>query len=621
MGDLGVELEAVSHDPEGASFRRLPVILGRRSAVVAYGLAATIGALLAVAATWYLRTSETPPITRFVVDLPPNLDWTSNNGGGLSISPDGRYVAYTAVTAEGVRQLYLRPLNAYTSDLIARSDGAYHPFFSPDSRQLAFFVPGSLRRVAVEGGNPIEITSGIDDLSRGATWASDGYVYFGGASGVSRVAASGGMPELVTTVEEKAGVAAHRWPEAIRGHDAVLFTVFSGDLETSRIAFLSLKSRQWKVLLDETGYHARYVPTGHVVYLKDNTMMAVPFDIEGEKITGAPEPVLEGIASNSGGASHFHFSETGTLAYVLGQTTSAATRTLSSSPVWVDARGNEEPTGALPGLYADPVIAPNGTRVAMTVSEDDGTKSIRIWELDRRVWTVLTRGPSDNESPVWTVDGRSIVYSSNRDGRFRHLYIQNADGIGDARRLSRDDGTTPVVGDAGRYAASVSRAGRWLFFVERGSKSEVGALRLDDGGLERLFEGFDPRLSPDSRWLAYSSDESGSTQIFVRPFPVEAKRWTVSRAGAQSPRWSHDGRALYYRLGNQMMRAPVKQGEDFSYGSPEALFDASMYLRSYDLAKDDRRFLMLRRTGNDESSEPRIVLNWDQELKRLVPTK
>ncbi len=618
IGDLGIELDAVSHDPEGASFQSLAVVPGRPSAVVAYALAATMGALLAIAGTWYLGTPETPPVTRFVVDVPPNQDWTANSGVGLSISPDGRYVAYTAINAQGVRQLYLRPLNAYTSELIARSEGAYHPFFSPDSRQLAFFVPDSLRRVAVDGGNPIQITSGIDELSRGATWAGDGYVYFGGASGVSRVAASGGVPELVTTVEKQGGVVAHRWPEAIPGHEALLFTVFSGDLESSRIAFLSLQSNEWKVLLDETGHHARYAPTGHVVYLKGSTMMAVPFDIDGETITGVPEPVLDGIASNTGGASHFQFSETGTLAYVPGQTTSGATRTLPSSPVWVDARGNEEPTGAPPGLYADPVIAPDGTRVAMTVLEDDGTKNIRIWDLDQRNWTVLTRGPSDNESPVWT-DARRIVYSSNRDGRFRHLYIQSADGIGDARRLSPDAGM-PVVGDAGQYAASVSSDGRWLFFVEVGITSEVSALRLEgEGPLERLFEGLEARPSPDGRWLAYSSNESGSRQIYVRPFPVEAKRRTVSRAGAEGPRWSHDGQALYFRLGNQMMRAEVMDGDDFSYGSPETLFDASMYLRGYDLARDDR-FLMLRRSGYGGTNEPHVVLNWFDELTRLVPT-
>jgi hypothetical protein len=340
IGDLRIELDELSDDPEGVSLHRsLAGVPDRLFAVVGYGLAVTMGALLAIAATWYLgATGETLPVTRFVVDLPVNQNWISNDGVGVSMSPDGRHVAYTATNAEGIRQLYLRPLSAYTSELIARSEGAYHPFFSPDSRQLAFFASGSIRRVAVTGGNPIEITTGIDELTRGATWAGDGFVYFGGASGISRVAASGGVPELVTTLGQQAGVA-HRWPEAIPGHGALLFTVFSGDLETSRIAILSLQTNEWKVLLDEAGHHARYAPTGHVVYLRGNTMMAVPFDADRLEITGVPEPVLDGVAANIGGASHFRFSDNGTLAYVPGQVSSSATRTLSSSPVWVDANG------------------------------------------------------------------------------------------------------------------------------------------------------------------------------------------------------------------------------------------------------------------------------------------
>jgi serine/threonine-protein kinase len=630
IGDLRIELDEVSDDPEGVSLHKsLTGVPDRPFAVAWYGLAVTMSALLAIAATWYYlgATGDTLPVTRFVIDLPVNQNWTSNEGVGVSISPDGRHVAYTATNAEGIRQLYLRPLSAYASELIARSEGAYHPFFSPDSRQLAFFASGSIRRVAVTGGNPIEITRGIDELTRGATWAGDGYVYFGGASGISRVAASGGVPELVTTLGQQAGVA-HRWPEAIPSHGALLFTVFTGDLETSRIAVLSLQTNEWKVLLDGAGYHARYAPTGHVVYLRGNRMMAVPFDVDRLEITGVPEPVLDGVAANTGGASHFRFSDNGTLAYVPGQVRSSKTRTISSSPVWVDAKGNEEAIGPQPGLYTDPAIAPDGTRVAMTVADEAGSRNIRIWDLSRRNWTVLTGDPSENEVPVWTLDARRIVFSG-RNGRFNHLYMQHADGIGEARRLSQDNGVTTVGSserspraETGWYPTSVSSDGRWLFLVERAGNNAVGTLPLEgEGSPRRLFEGNEARLSPNRRWLAYSSAESGSSQIYVRPFPdVEATRWTVSRGGANGPRWSPDGQALYYRSGNQMVRVQVADGDAFSFGSTETLFDTSTYLRGHDLASDGR-FLMLRRTDNDASGRPHMVLNWFEELQRLVPTK
>ena len=519
IGDFRIELDEVLDNPAGAALQNFTVASRRPPTVLVYGLVAAAGALLAIAGAWYLGAAETQPITRFLVDLPANQNWTSNDGVGVSISPDGRFVAYTATNAQGIRQLFLRPLTAYNSAPISASEGAYHPFFSPDSRHLGFFVSGSLRRVAIDGGNPIEITSRIDASARGATWAGDGNVYFGGASGVSRVAASGGVPERVTSVDKHGGAVAHRWPEAIPGHQGLLFTVFSGDLESSRIAFLSLQSNEWKVLLDETGHHARYAPTGHVVYLRGSTMMAVPFDIDRHEITGTPAPVLDGVASNSGGASHFRFSENGTLAYIPGQSSSSVMRAFLSSPVWVDAKGNEEPIGAPLGRYLDPVIAPDATRVAMTVVEEDGTRDIWIWDVGRRTWTVLTRGSSDNEAPVWTSDGHSIVYSSDRNGPDQDLYMQSADGIGEARRLTRDD-RTATVGDAGRYPASVSSDGRSLFFVEVGTTNAVGALRLDrEGPLERLFEGLDPRPSPDGRWLAYSSDESGSRQNLRSSIP------------------------------------------------------------------------------------------------------
>jgi serine/threonine-protein kinase len=632
IGDLRIELDEVSDDPEGVSLHKsLTGVPDRSFAVAWYGLAVTMSALLTIAATWYLgATGETLAVTRFVIDLPVNQSWTSNTGVGVSMSPDGRHVAYTATNAEGIRQLYLRPLSAYTSELIARSEGAYHPFFSPDSRQLAFFASGSIRRVAITGGNPIEITTGIDEQTRGATWAGDGFVYFGGESGLSRVPASGGVPEVVTTLGQQAG-AAHRWPEAIPSHRALLFTVFTGDLDASRIAVLSLQSHEWRVLLDEAGYHARYAPTGHVVYLRGNTMMAVPFDADRLEITGVPEPVLEGVAANPGGAGHFRFSDNGTLAYVPGLVRPSDTRTLSSSPVWVDANGKEEAIGPQPGLYTDPAIAPDGTRVAMTVADEAGSTNIRIWDLNRRNWTVLTEESSQDEVPVWTLDARRIVFSSGRNGRFNHLYMQRADGIGEARRLSRDDGVPTGGGseqspraEIGWYPTSVSSDGRWLFLVEMGQtalKNAVGTLPLEgEGSPRRLFEGDEARLSPNRRWLAYSSEESGSSQIYVRPFPdVEATRWTVSRGGANGPRWSPNGRALYYRSGNQMVRAQVADGDVFSFGSTETLFDTSTYLRGHDLAPDGR-FLMLRRTDNDASGRPHVVLNWFEELQRLVPT-
>ena len=272
-------------------------------------------------------------------------------------------------------------------------------------------------------------------------------------------------------------------------------------------------------LADETGQQSRYAPTGHVVYLRGSTMMAVPFDITAMRLPERPRRSWMGSPRIAVGHPTFAFPRT--VRCYIGQSALSVMRAFLSSPVWVDAKGLEEPIGGPLGRYLDPVIAPE-----QHCGDDRRGRGRNKGYLDlgcwRRTWTVLTRGSSDNEAPVWTSDGHSIVYSSDRNGPDQDLYAE-CRGRWEARRSRRD--RTATVGDAGRYPASVSSDGRSLFFVEVGTTNAVGALRLDrEGPLERLFEGLDPRPSPDGRWLAYSSDESGSDRIYVRPFPdVESR--------------------------------------------------------------------------------------------------
>ena len=452
---------------------------------------------------------------------------------------------------------------------------------------------------------------GID----GASWGPDDTILFaerGVRTGLLRVSAAGGESEPLTMLEQ--GEIAHRWPHILPGGQSVLFTVVKGQGSGNMdIAALDLDSGA-RTLLVSGGSNPHSGPTGHLIYSVDGTLWAVGFDPDRLAVTGNPVPVLEGVVTQGTGAAQFSLSNDGTLVYVGG----AAVGMTASELGWVDREGQMTPLVRGTGEYQSPRLSPDGRQIAVTIAAD----SIDIWlyDIERNSPTRLTE-EGTNYYPVWTPDGTSVTFASDRSGSF-NLYGKAADGSGDAETLLEKstvllpgswspDGTMLAF-----YESTNTDAGRDIWTLRRdGEASAVIATEFNERA---------PRLSPDGQWLAYVSDQSGEDGVYVQPFPDGGRVIPISTGGGTEPVWSRDGRELYFRDGDRLMVVEVEAGTAFTAGRPEVLFDGpynvdplGLGLPNYDAAPDGR-FLMVR-GGTGSAAQITVVLNWFEELKALVP--
>ena len=480
----------------------------------------------------------------------------------------------------------------------------------------------------------------------GVSWTSDNTILYGqsddartGAAGIWRVSGEGGKPEHVVKVE--AGQIAGG-PQLLPGGRAILFTLAArlGEWDTAQIIVQSLDSDRRHVVV-ERGTDARYVPTGHLVYALDETLLAVPFDVTRFAVTGDAVPLVEDVAQQ-GGTAHFAISNQGTLVYVPSDAIAGLQR--PRTLVWVDRQGHEVPIkGVSPRMYFYPRLSPDGTRVALDVRDE--AHDIWIWHLaPRERLERLTLEPTFEEAGVWGHDGKTVIYaSSRRAGAYapRSLFRRPSDGSGTAEQLTQ--GTVTQV------PSTVTPDGSALIFRVQTPRAKVGTSPAPDLYLLPLagehrsrpllaaapFDELNAEVSPNGQWLAYESNESGRREIHVRPFPnVEANRQQVSINGGTQPLWARNGQELFYESMGTLMRVPVKTGATFERGTPEKVFDRRrMFVRPlfagpgrmYDVSADGQQFLMIKETGVADERPPsaRIVLvqNWFEELKRLVPTK
>jgi serine/threonine-protein kinase len=419
----------------------------------------------------------------------------------------------------------------------------------------------------------------------------------------------------------------HLFPSLLPGGRGVLFTIWGGSPDTSEIAVLDLKSGQRKTLL-RGGTSAEYVSTGHLVYAVAGALRAVPFDLNRLEVVGDSAPVIEPVPIATSGAANFALSRSGTRAYVSGDT-AVAQRSL----VWVDRQGREEAVGAPARAYALARVAPDGVRIAVSAADQDS--DIWIWDTRRRTLTRLTFDSSIDTGPLWTADGSRIIFSANRGGT-NNLFWRRADGTGTDERLTS--------GVSSQYPTAITRDGSTIL----GMTSDIMRWKIDagqrrsgersDGGssppeplLRTPFREANPALSPDERYVAYQSNESGRFEVYVRPYPnINDGRWQVSTGGGTRPLWAPNGRELFY-VGEDgsLMAVPVQtSGATFSAGSPTQIIktpyaDAAPLLdRSYDIAPDGKRFLMIKDVAGDTSTPVGIVVvqNWVEELKRAFPT-
>jgi len=599
-------------------------------------LALVVGAV----ASWLVTPAPAPlDVMRFVIAPPAQAPLlNSPNLRDLAITRDGRQVIYVGRGPDGPA-LYSRAVDQLEGAPIRGADLARSPFVSPDGQWVGFLDVSQrrLQKVSILGGPPLllyEVSSGAIIDPR---WMADGHIIFGEVlgpdAGLSRVGESGGEIERLT--EPDAGER-HLWPFALPGGKTVLFTAVTlaggggqatrWSQATAQLMVLTLDTGEIKTL-DLAGTSPHYVRTGHLLYATaDNTLRAVPFDADRLEVTGSPVPVVEALPVGDSGAADFDASDDGRLVYVSGTATAETPRLL----VWVDREGHEEAIEAPPRPYFSPKISPDGTRIAVEVRDDN--TDIWVQDLRRGTQSRLTFDPAVDRFPLWTPDGERIAFSSAREATRYSAFWKEASGTGQVERI----GTDP---DRRLDVWSWTPDGRTLLLNEAGN--DIGFVTLDGDGMRQPLlddpgysEGT-PEISPDGRWMAYRSNESGQFQIYVRPYPdVTGGKWQVSTAGGQYPGWSRDGRELFYRSldGAALMGVTVDDtATAFSASIPRVVLETPYVYsrgdgRNWDVTADGKRFLFLKDAvrSTDEAEAPEetitVVLNWFEELKRLVPT-
>ena len=616
--------------------------------------AAALGSLITGATVWNamrLTSVLASRVLSFNIPPPPGVDYS---GGEVAISPDGTRVVFPAVAAgTNVSRLYIRDLRQLNATPVADTDGAAGPFFSPDGEWLAFVANGRLRKVALQGtGEPPVTISNVAPLLgtwpglQGASWGADNTIVFsaGGqrGGGLYRVSAAGGEPVALTAPDSTKHEQRHAWPTLLPGGKAVLFSVLrTGQLTfaDARVDVLSLETGTHHTVI-ERGYHAHFVSNGYIVYTQDESddaasvrgispLMAVPFDVNRLVASGPPVPVVQSVKGQTIlGDSYFDVSSNGVLVYAPDDVSSSQTRRL----VWVDRQGREEVLAAAPHAYLYPRISPDGLRVAVSVMDADS--DIWIWDVARQTLNRLTLG-GIHYLPAWTPDGRRIAFASKgtaSDAPY-NVFWQDASGSTAAERLGSASATS-------QFPYQFSRDGRRLLLQDTDQTSvSVHVLHMDDNRQTEvvLKAGFNQRaaaLSPDGRFLAFQSNESGRGEVYVRPFPsVTDGRWKVSTAGGDGPVWNPAGRELFYvNVVNglmHVMEVSIQPGPTFDAGTPRELFAGryvDFYGLNYDVSPDGRRLLMVKsaeEVNSRSTTSPGLVViaNWPEEMKARVPTK
>ena len=555
-------------------------------------------------------------------------------GSRVAISPNGLLVAYVADVG-GTSQLAVRPLDRFDVRLLPGTEGAEVLFFSPDGAWLGFVTTDSeLKKVALDGSPPIGILS--EGLSRPSgiapSWGDDGFIVVSGDynSGLRRVSADGGALELITTPSLAAGDLGHVMPAVLPGATALLFVTLKDDLLESELRVMSLETGEVRTLVKGAAF-PRYVQTGHVIYAADG-LMALPFDLDRLEPTGRPVPITEPVMVDlTRNGNHLSISSTGTL---LSVRANATTRGLQSpegrlAPTWVDRRGEEVSLGLAAGAYYDPRLSPDGSRLALRQGAAVDNPDVWVYDLDEGGGSIrFTFDLGIDYSPVFSPNGEQIVFASTRDGP-PNLYRKAADGSGAVERLTTSPNT--------QIPYSFHPDGQRLVFGESGPSGvwDVSVLSLPENTSQPILQtdAYEAQamLSPDGQWLAYTSDETGQREVYVRPFPdVNGGQWPISAGGGTEPLWAPNGTEVFYRNGSTVLSVAIETEGAPTLGNPEELFPAPNFVRqhqlfaTYDVAPDSERFLMLKEAEPVDLTlvtDLILIENWFEELKARVPTE
>jgi hypothetical protein len=518
---------------------------------------------------------------------------------------------------------------------LSGTEGADSPFFSPDGEWIAFFANGKLKRISIGGGVPVTIceAGSAEGNTRGGSWAEDGTIFFAPAprAALWRVPSAGGLPEPLTRLDTATGELTHRWPQALLGGKAVMFTANSqtGDFEDAYIVVQSLPDGPRKIV-QRDGYFGRYLASGHLAYMHGGTLFAASFDPSRLEPTGKPVAALEGVAGMSAfGGAHFAFSARGALAFVPGQGTG-----LTVPIQWMDRQGATRPMRAVPAFYNHPRFSPDGRLLAMEIREG---RQVDVWvyEWERDKMSRLIFEGGDNRYPEWTPDGRRIAFASTRgDGAIRKLYWQRADRTAEAEPLTQTKNA--------QVPMSWHPTGRFLAYGELSpqGREDIMILPLDGDEasgwkpgkptvfLASRFDESNAAFSPDGRWLAYQSNESGRTEVYVRPFSRPGEKTQVSTDGGMYPTWARNGKELFYQRAADwmlMVAAYATEGDSFRAEKPQQVGRIprrGLGMPGFDLHPDGQRFAVLK--AAEEPTEVKrnhvvLIPHFFDDLRRIAP--
>ena len=592
-------------------------------------LAAGLSALAAVLLFVSPRRDIAPERPMRLSMLPPEkaaFNFSSSSPAPMAVSPDGIRVVFGAQDATGRDLLWVRPLDGVTAMPLAGTEGATYPFWSPDGRSIGFFADGKLRRIEASGG-PAETLCEAPN-GRGGTWSPQGVILFApdNAGPLFRVSASGGKPAPVTRVEDAQPTTTHRWPQFLPDGRHFLFLAWtpSRPSDADGVSVGSLDSKTPSLLVRDIS-NALYAPPGFLLYVREGTLLATAFDAASLELGGPPVPLVERISYHPyRRMGTFSVSNTGLLAY------QAGAMLQQSQLLWLDRNGARVAAVGSPGNYSGVRLDPGGRRYAVEIT-DPRSGDIDIWlgDLARGLLTRLTSGHFVHDSPVWSPDGARIAYSSNPNGKF-DLFRKRTDGAGEEEPLftSTNDKVPTDWSSDGRFIAFDlfgERAGQQAG-SRRGGKHEIWIFSVAGGSatpfLQTAFNESSGRFSPDGRWLAYCSDNSGRSEVYVRSFPSPGAEWRVSVGGGTQPVWRPDGGELFYvGADDHLMAVKTKVMSDVAHGVIENLFDIRLRTSSsdiglFDVAADGRRFLVNTPVEQQTSSPVTVVVNWSALVRR-----
>jgi Tol biopolymer transport system component len=621
-GDLAFALEALTTaSSTAANVIALPSRTGLLARALRIAAGATVLTAAAAIAFWLRPAPADQSAIRFSIPMAGN--WTlpfqagppTASGGSaapLAVSPDGRLIAFIAQDSAGTLALWVRPLDSLEASRLPGTDGAFAPFWSPDSRFIGFAADGKLRKIAVSGGPSVPLCDVV--AFRGGTWNADDVIVF--ASGVLwRVPAAGGAPVRVTSLNS--GETQHARPTFLPGGRHILLRVYGGPTAERRpIHVVALDGSDRRPLLESSSTNVSY-SAGHLLFLRDTTLMAQPFDPGRTELTGEAFPIAERVqGSLNPPFGLFSASPTGTVAYVTG---SVAT---GSRLTWFDRFGNKLQEIGEVGDYGDVSLSPTGERAAVSIVGRNGLRDLWLVDMTRGDRTQFTFDQAIEQSPVWSRDGKQLVFSARRPKEILNLYENEVSGAADEREL--------LIDGANKLANSWSQDGRFILYTSQDLGGPTGndiwifdrSERKSSALLQTRFNEGNPRFSPSGRWVVYQSNESGSLRVYTTSFPVAEGKWLVSSGDGSQARWSADGREIFYLTpDNVLMAAEVKaDGPVFERLAVRQLFRITPVTGrgpSYDVSPDGQRILVnTQPPATDASSTITVVVNWLAGINR-----